>query len=406
MKMRTLLVLPLTLWLGGCATMASSPQHMIPIKVVDETKANLCGSDVRESGGLPLSLAPAIIGPIVDSIGQALADASGKDSQVVTTDARYQTYFYNYNPAADVSLLIYSKAHCFTVKSAARASDPAKQPASNANFSLTFSVAASRDRTAFLVQPRYLIYPAALSDRSEAVLTATVDFAGVDGKTFASLAIPLNAKPRAAPYTAADFDGIESAWAVLPPLSDSVKTMMSAYESVQKKIDGDRAILAKPVELKGTPAQRHAALKAHNDLKTTTQKLDETNVAVLDRIKVNTPVSVHVTLTETRTYNEFLAAVGNALKSQKGAITTAATDVLFPKSKTPEETSTQITKVGTYWAARYTFEQKVQAYQIASEADKPAAKAAVIAAKYAALAAAAAASIAIPASDELNGFAN
>lgn len=406
MKVGILLAISLAFWLGGCATLTSMPQHMAPIKVVEETDGNLCGPAVREKTDLALSLAPAIIGPVVDSIGQALVDASGKDSQVVTTDTRYQTYFYNYNPTATNSLLIYSKARCFTVKTAARASDPSREPAKNASFSLTFSIAASRDRTAFLVQPRSLTYPAALGDRSEAVLTATVDFAGADGKTFASLAIPLNATPRVTPYTAADFDGIESAWATLPSLPDPVKTMMSTYESVQKKIDSDKAVIDTPVDLKGTPAQRRAASKARKDLEDTAEALRKANQVVLDRIKINTPVTVHVTLTETRTYNEFLAAVGTALKSQKGAITTATTDALFPTPKTPEQTSAQITKVGTYWAARYDFEQKVQAYQTAPEAGKPAAKAAVIAAKYTALAAAAAASIAIPADDELNSFAN
>ena len=110
-----------------------------------------------------------------------------------------------------------------------------------------------------------------------------------------------------------------------------------------------------------------------------------------------------MTITETRSYNAFLATIGEILDQNSSAIGKAVSDKYVPATppKTPEEESNKLNLVGQYWVKRYEFEEKRDIYVSASPGDKTKAKSNMIEAKYAALAAAAAASYPVPAGDEL-----
>lgn len=196
------------------------------------------------------------------------------------------------------------------------------------------------------LQPRELQYPKSLGDRKAKSLVAAVDFMDPSGKVFASAVLPLAVAPGSQPKNQAALAHASTGWVPLPAIPDSVVAKLNA----------------------GGIISEHG------------------------------PVTVRMTVTETRDHNKLLALLGESIGSKSAELSQAVHSRVFQADPTGAENAAAVASQGSYEVKRLKFEKAKQDYL---DAPSAALRIAAEEARWAALEAAAKAGVLLDANDVL-----
>lgn len=349
-----------------------------------------CPSTSGAGAGLPALavIAAPLLETLVKSLGDGLIAASGKNKPLLTVQGTARGSFYALDDAGEQadSVRFNPDIQCISVV--------------GNGLSLSAKIEVSPDGTAIAVLPTGADYKKPLSQtRSVKSLSATIDFVTVDGKTFASASLPLNLKPGLPAIDASKLAYAATGWmAPLPRSAELVADLNALGEKIARL-----AALPDLISAEKDPVIR-AALQREKSV---------AEVAVSSmraRLKRHGPVSVRVTIAETRDINEFLAAIGEAIGGKSKELAQLANNSLFPVQPSDQERATKSTAIGAYWAKRYEFEELARVNDLlksdasASQEARSKARIAAVTAQYAALAAAVPAGVVIDGADMLRTY--
>ena len=266
--------------ISGCQTLPVSDSKTTlaaPLTVATLPLANCFSTYSKESIPFATLVTPAF-SKVAKSLGDALVSWSGKNDIQYVTTGRLNGYLYTYKEGGaneEDQMDLHDSIKCIQVTSA-----------SPSVLRFVFGVKKSDDNTAFEIIPTDLTYSNPLGhDRNVVSMNATVDIKTPDGKNVATAVLPLNAIPGQS-YTSATLNTAMSGWMTLPATSSDAKSVITSLQ--QLKSTGT------------SPPEKIGALQR--------------------RLRSNTPVTVEVTITETRSYDAFMAAVGQFLSDNSADV--------------------------------------------------------------------------------------
>jgi hypothetical protein len=358
--------------------------------------------------GAAALLAAPLIESLVMAIGDRLVTASGKTKPNFTAQGNARTYFYGLSgrkvetgeridksPHADNDKQIFNSAIACL-----EASIPDK------SFLLKLKLEFSKDQSAFAVIPTGISYPQPIGPAKKVEsLSATIDFIGTDGKAFASAVLPIDAPPKTATKRnqknseKASLEIAGSGWLAPLTLNPDLVGVLNSLNTLAAR----EAVLPALIAAEQDPVKKEALQQEAIRVVAERERLGK-------RLVLHGPVTIKVTLVETRDINEFLAAVGEAMGGKKAELAKLGTDALFPTPTTDAEKVTKTNAIGTYWKKRYEFDElarvnaAVQADPASSPEARSKARVAAVSAQYEALSAAISAGIVIPANDYLRTY--
>ena len=213
-------------------------------------------------------------------------------------------------------------------------------------FMLSTLITYSPDYSAMRIQPRLLRYPKSLGDRQAKSMLAAVDFMDPSGKVFASAILPLGIAPGGTEQKQEALAYASTGWVPLPTIPDAVVAKLNAGGS----------------------------FAAHG------------------------PVTIRMTVTETRDYNKLLALLGESIGGKSADLSQAVHARLFETDPTAAENAAVVSARGSYEVKRLRFEKAKQDYD---EAPSAALRIAAEEARWSALEAAAKAGVLLDGDDIL-----
>lgn len=336
-------------------------------------KAGTTGEEGAVGAAL-VAIAAPLVKNAVGALGDALVKASGSLDKTYSVVGQGTSYLYRMSsngarsPNKQMSCIIAFAPRDGMVTSLP--SDP-KQT----DFYAEFRVRYSADHVAFQIEPVYLFYPKRFSTGRDVLeLSIGLEFLGADAQAFASAVIPLKRSPSQSEVEAPNLAGLTTGWLPLKAPSEQLENARQLY------------------------------VQALNAKDQTSQGIRE---SLLPMLVNHEPVTIKLTLTETKDVSTFLAKVGGFLSEQKEVIANAVTPELLPKSDADRAAASaaKITSASKYALARIDFDEKVAAFnEVNADANatrtaKNEAKSAAVQAKYALQGAAIEAGIVLAATD-------